>query len=540
MTKEYKIKIYSKNHEEILSISADAESSVVNAQEILSDFFKNASNRLINYPGSTQWAFYDRFFHEVAIPYSKYKDHLERCLNAEKIESEELPEDLRKLITHFCDFHSIKLTVNKRSPLFNFGPKQLVEIILKAFLCVHSLLIIAFLGLTRTKDLVAIWTGDYLTEKRSLDPRLGNLEEKLNQKKIAFIPFVRTVGVSPKQVFKNFLQRKGFAIYYHELNSIFLLFYSFESKQNKHDNFFESIFYSLYIVESKALKIQITFWNKIFKAIKVRSLIAWFLSSRTAALIWAAKKSDIRSIGFMHGMSVLSFMGHEFMPEYKGEPIGPDYFGTWSNWWNEYFKKYSNIYIKDNIEVCGPLKKSRLELNIKSRSKKNNSTNLKVYIISEKHLPVDQIFPYLSELKKTELYEMTLKIRPFGEDHFFKKLQLHPFYKDLNLKISNKQTPECFEEADVIIGTHSTAVLEGLILNRPILFLNTKKWGDYFNFQSTYQGECPFWVASPSDLQKKIQMVINSDIDWKSLYSKFFGNSNGAEWIINKIKDKTT
>jgi hypothetical protein len=241
----------------------------------------------------------------------------------------------------------------------------------------------------------------------------------------------------------------------------------------------------------------------------------------------------------------MSYLGHEFMPEYAGPPIGTDFFGVWSDWWKEYFLKNAKIYPKGGIEVSGSLKKMAFKNSFEQSSSLSTQSYqldigqtkiINVYIVSENHLPVSELLPYLNQLVKMESTRIAFKIRPFGTDIFWNALTKHGIYDKTKFTCTNAPTPDCFLNADVVIGTHSTAILEALWLNKPILVLNTKKWGDYFDLQNSRVGK-KVWVNDPSELIEKIRNLEQNQTSdaLKELWINYFSQQSGSDWIIEKI-----
>jgi hypothetical protein len=514
-------------------LDKDLEPVVEQARKLTSDFF---ANRHFQAPflGRTAWAFYDRFFHDIALPYTRYQSLLLQCSGASKLETKNLPSDLFPLIKYLCSHHQIpwvdrpqKTSVKSYSTAFLHG-------LWRIFLGLYSMGSLAYLISHKSQRRIAVWTGDYISGKTNLDPRLGDLEPQLQAHDFQAIPFIRSTGVSAKNSLKNFFVRKGPLIYYECLDDIFFSCRTLKKANFTGQDWIETAFYGLYRETACSIEKRTQVWKYLFQKMHLKSFIPWFLSSRTASLLWAAKDAKIPSIGFMHGVSVISFMGHEFMKEYKGEPIGTDYFGTWSELWKDYFDKNSRIYPNGAIEISGPLK----NLPFTKIPAKNSSEKIKVYFVAEAHLPVKEIVPYLQALMPHPKYELYFKIRPFGRDKFWQAFLKHPLYDKNRFYLISTPTPQCFSDADVVIGTHSTAVLEALAMNKPFLFFNTKKWGDYFGRHFFGNQQNQFWVSGPDEIVEKIEALLADpeSLGLAQLHNKLFGDKSGSAWIIEKLK----
>jgi hypothetical protein len=502
------------------------EPKVAEARSITARFFSSHHNKE-RYIDPLQWAFYDRFFLDVALPYTRYQDLLNQCQNAKQIEYSNIPPELERLLSAFC-FH-FKIPLVEKSPAKRLLSKLFFAHCWRLLLAAYSVLNLMLLLIFPSSKRTAVWTGDFLSKTGNLDPRLADLEIKMLSAGQIPVPFIRTVGIPIRSSMKNFFKRRGFSVYYECINEVISWLTSDPPRRSPQSNLFDSAFVYLYATDAHKLKFQIIFWKKMFQVLRFQSLVAWFLSSRTACLIWAAREANLTSIGFMHGMSVMTFMGHEFMPEYSGPPIGTDYFGTWSTWWLDYFRKNSQIYPKQKIEISGPLKKMKLPI---QSVKKTTSKKINLYFISEHHLPLNQLLPYLNEVIDSLDYQITFKVRPFGKDFFWDSL-IKSIGIDLRqIQKSEAPTPECFKDADIVVGTHSTAIFEALAIGKPILLMNTPKWGDYFDLKDHLA-----WVNSPKDFKCKLEEVLKADNKkvWTDLYRRFFDTCSGTDWIVSKI-----
>lgn len=510
------------------------------ARKLTKDFFEKirpkpfAQNKYV-------WAFYDRFFIDIALPYSKYASLLETLKSAECVEYSPLSEADYFIFYTFCYFHQINFQPVKTSASLNKFLKPRLDkfktFCFYVFLISVSILSWIFFILTPAKNKIALWMGDYKSENGNMDPRLGSLEHSLQVKKYCVLLFIRTIGVRPSTVIKHFFQRRTFVIYHDIIESSLLYFLPKVKTRINRSNYFETAFLLLYSKDLENMPKIEKFWRNLFYPLNIRALLVWFLSRRTAALMWACQSNGIKAIGFMHGLSIKSYMGHEFMTEYQGPPIGPDYFGVWSDWWLKYFREYSSIYPKNAIEVSGPLKPLVDVGKLKAPKIEKHLKKLRVFFLSEAHSNPREIAPYIEQLIGLKNIEITLKVRPFGIDVFYENFKkLRPDLID-RLEISKESTPSCFTYADWVIGTHSTALLEALYINKPILFLNTKKWGDYFDLKID-SDLFNLWVEAPDNLPKKIlenQSEANIQSGQK-LYGRLFSQKSGVDWILQKIE----
>ncbi|NCN08058.1 hypothetical protein GW944_00615, partial [Candidatus Parcubacteria bacterium] len=342
--------ITSKNQRREFVLSSGFDENIYRAAELTSNFFSRSHVHHF-FPENLCWAFYDRFFLDIGITLSKIESLFGEIDQADEVQCIDCPPDIINILETYAQWKGkifSKAPIEKR--------KKLIEsyTLLRIALAILSLVKLAFLYKRKsTNKLVFLWTGDYLGNQGYADPRLGELEQKLIKDGYEIQYLIRTQGVSIKKIINNFRARRGVGIYYDDLHILFP--YNVITPPQTSD-FEEFIFVKKYLRSAEKILFQIDFWKSIFEKTKPLAFISWFYSSRTASLTGAAKQCGIPTIGFMHGVSVRSYMCHEFIKEFRGQAIGPDYFGTWSTWWKNYFIENSSIYPREGIQVSGPLR----------------------------------------------------------------------------------------------------------------------------------------------------------------------------------------
>jgi len=147
-----------------------------------------------------------------------------------------------------------------------------------------------------------------------------------------------------------------------------------------------------------------------------------------------------------------------------------------------------------------------------------------------------------------------VKLYIYGNDQFY-PLKEKKYFEQLNLKSDwefiNNNRPETYniiDQADFIVGTHSTAIYEAIGRNKKVFIfsknfnnqiLNTHKFGWPYDFGK----EGFFWVnnfSNKDSIQKKITMVFNlNQLDWDKkiwdIRGKLMDFDYGNKKFINLI-----
>lgn len=501
------------------------EVSIYEARSHTEKIFKQVSEKktLEKWSSYYAWALHDIFFYKTVSPYLELRLLMDLASNGTSITCIDIPAKYASILQQFSGFKveqsksfwSIITTI--MLPFFN------------CFLLFYSFC--SYLIYLPKRNIIGVWTGDYLGTQGQGDPRITEIYTYLNHEKIPYLEFIRTTAVSPRKIIQNMIRRRKAAIYMDSLEGLFQSKKSLVTIDAKGsvNNHLEKLLINLSGHCEKYQRAS-TIFDFIFRTLKFKTLICWFLSHRTFSIITAAKKNKIKTIGFMHGVSVYSYMGHEYMKEYRGPAIGPDKFGVWSEYWLKQFQQHSSIYAEGALEISGPMNKSIFY-------EKNNSSKEFVTIISEQSSDPQYIIHFI-QAALAHHYKVLLKVRPFGADPFYLKLQ--QFYPDIIKKITVSFSPveEVFNLSSVVLGTHSTAVIEASKFLVPFALLSTKKWQDYFDIKQTsspYQA----YLEKEEDLINLLQSIKQNDYSdyLKSIRNNYFGAANGLDWIKKQINE---
>ena len=218
-----------------------------------------------------------------------------------------------------------------------------------------------------------------------------------------------------------------------------------------------------------------------------------------------------------------SYSPHEYINVFNGQnKIGPDIEGVWSEWWKIKYESLSKIY--KTIEVSGPLRKG---INLNENSERIDKIK-KVLWISEPLVEPSEVISYMRYLK--ENYNLTIKKRPYTNDKFYNNLITHfPEFKDV---LSNDgDIYKAMQSFDLIIGSHSTGVLEASFLNKPLLFVDTPKWSNFFEVTDE------FFVKNLDEFENKIQQ--STEQNFEKIKLQYFGRDEDycVNWLIKKIEN---
>jgi hypothetical protein len=175
-----------------------------------------------------------------------------------------------------------------------------------------------------------------------------------------------------------------------------------------------------------------------------------------------------------------------------------------------------------------------------TREAKGEGGRIKVLFISEQLAVPEEVVPYLAELLEDKHgIDLYIKFRPY-RDGFEMWLEEHR--PELLSRIGTERIfrgdmKTAITTCDFVVGTHSTAVLEGLLYDRPFACFETKKWGDCFDLDN-YHTEYTFYAKTPHELMESVRksQSIPTDV-LLTLQDRFFGDPymNGSTWVVDQM-----
>ncbi|MEK7482917.1 MAG: hypothetical protein AABZ60_01155 [Planctomycetota bacterium] len=487
------------------------------------------------------WIYYEWIFVKYGLVYSKYQTLFQAFDDASSVQGYVAQESLRKLLEYEAYARNIPIALKGAPPSIKVFLKQCLPACLKFGM---TLLCLPFLLLLRPK--LALFTSDFFSPQGSFDFRKKNIYHAFEERNLAFLECIRTLH-SPQKLWSQFLKRKRPVIY---LDAVLNILESFDQGMERFFPAwkqqgrlpFESLI-ALSVVRRRYWfnKGEILFLQILLTKIGVRSMMIASLSPRTLHLMIACKRASIKVVGIMHGVSMRTYVISEFMEAMESDyyALSNDVYGVWSEGWIDYFNRYSKVLNKKLLHVSGFL---RYEPTQKIHSAKYQSFRhaeaINVLWVSEPLLEFKEAEPYLEALLKQNDFHVLFKVRP---------------NRDIILETLRKQRPDLLEKmvvldcpideaivvSDVVVGSNSTGVLDGLRYDKPMITFKSRKWGDYFDIVDYHR--------LPHIYSESIEQLIEHIRNAKQIPAKhiqqlkhfFFDihERDGGKWIVDRMQE---
>ncbi|MFZ2484783.1 MAG: hypothetical protein WAW81_02495, partial [Minisyncoccia bacterium] len=465
-------------------------------------------SKVVKYQGfELWWMHYDDLMYRFCLPYTQYASLLKYLAGFRSVTLYGAP--FTNLFQFYLKAHDSKVIILDKSLDKSISLGVVLQLLISIF-CI--------LWIKIKSPKVMVWTGDKLHLPLTYDYRMKFIYDELNHKGIKFIEFIRSME-STKIVLEHAIKRKRAVVYSFAIGSLARSLYSLIGRKSKAlSSRFESstelgaeqkfwylvASHYLHNVEGDILSIRVM--KLVLKFIGIKVAVVDTALSRNFTEVLACKLSDIPVIGIQHAATPRSYFVSDFMNGFDGEKtLSVDVYGLWSKWWKEYYIKNSKAYRPTQFQVSGPMYtlKNR-SLDIKAAS--SHSGKIKVLFVSEQLAAPSEILPYLEELIKAPNISLYLKFRAY-RDGFEDWLRANYPQMLTNLgegHLLKGSMDEAIIQSDVIVGSHSTGVLEALLRFKPLIFFYTNKWGDYYSLRGDNK-RAAFFAENPKELIEKIE-----------------------------------
>ncbi len=500
-------------------------------------------SKLINYKGfELWWMYYDDLMYRFCLPYTQYHRLLEYLKNFSEVSLYEPP--FASLFRYFLDAYKCQYSIFGRPPK-RFPPLGTL------FQALISIPFLIWIKLKSPK--IMVWTGDKLDPKLNHDFRMRFIYEELHKRNLNYVEFVRSIDPS-STVFNHALKRRRPVVYSFAIVTVVRSLASFLTKKDKHNNFtiilneedvgekrFLSFLATHYIQNVKGDIWAINVMRYIFKFIGIKSAVLNAAVNRNFPEVLACKILGIPTIGIQHAATPKNYFISDFMQGFDGEKLlSVDKYGLWSEWWRDYYLKNSEAYKPGQLYVSGlmcPLKKEQLFTYPDSKKK----DKIKVLFVAEQLAAPLEILPYLKTLMREKDLSIYLKVRSYGDgfENWLKANRPEILEELGQNNILRVSMHEAFTQCDVVVGSHSTGVLEALMCLRPPIFFNTNKWGDYFELKS-FALSSGLFAENPDELINYVRSSQNFSREaLKDLQEIFFGDpyKNGGKWVVDQLEE---
>lgn len=492
------------------------------------------------------WMNYQNLYTRFCLPYTQYRKLLEYLTHFQNISFYRPP--FNSLFSCYLRAYGCTATTLKE---FSFkGPA-----ILPFGMVVQIFLTLLFLPalILRNRHLM-VFTGDKFEATRDYDFRMKFIYAELRERNLPFVEFVRSLGTW-KTILQHAYIRKRPVIYSEAVTFIgrFLSgmtgghrrarrefgdhLFTFETDSEKLFKFMVAHQYLLTVYDD-IWSIRIMKW--ILKVIGVKASFIAAAAERNFHTVIGCKQNAIPTVGILHGAQSYTYNVYDFMPSFDGEKmLSVDRYGLWSEWWKEYYIKYSRAYRPEQFIISGPMRPIQKTVSDFVVQKPQEGGKIKVLFVSEIVAVPEEVVQYLDALNAVEDFSVYIKFRSNGDR--FETWLTHnrpDILSTVGERVLKGTMQEAIAVCDVVVGSQSTGVIEATLQDKPFVFFSTKKWGDYFDMQ-TFDERYHFFAHNTQELSLYIResnMIPPAVL--KNFCTRFFGDpyQNGSQWVVEQLE----
>lgn len=483
------------------------------------------------------WMHYDSLFYHFCLPYTRYKKLLEHARGFAQVHCIDAPYP--NLFACYFDAHGVRSSFSRSTVQ---SPRALpFGVVLQGLL---TLMFLPVLMLRRTR--IALFTGDKFEKGTDHDFRLRYIYEELRKRDEPFYEIIRGVR-GWREVLEHAFVR-GRATLYTEpvvflgrlLGTLFGPRTALLLPEAAGDGQFKLRLATLFIKDAATDIWAIRCLRVLLRAVGVRTVYITAGTERNFSTLLACKLLRIPTVGILHGVASRFYNVYDFMPGFTGgKRLSVDTYGVWSEWWREYYLAHSKAYAPGQLVVSGIM---RPLANLPAPALQGPRQGpLKILFVAGELSVPEEILPYLRALMADERFSVHLTFRPY-RDAF--ELWVAKHQPSLLAEIGpdrifkGRRIQDDIAACDVVVGTYSTAALEALLQQKPVVFYDTKKWGDYFELQD-YVSPHTFFATSPSALvDAAAQAVAVPRDELERLRERYFGDplKNGSAWVVDRLQ----
>lgn len=493
------------------------------------------------------WIHYNSLFYYYCLPYTRYQRLLEYIRSFRKISFYHLPQQDKNMFSHYLQAYQREMFVfrNLRLRVPSFLPFGVVLQILITLLSLPILMI--------KRQNLLVFTGDKFDQGKDYDFRMKFIYQELRQRNLPFVEFIRSL--EPWRVLLKHAAFRKRPVVYSEAVAFVGRFLSVLSGGRRHlrQRFGPHVLaseanperrFKLLIATQHLLTIYDDIWavrvmRQVLRIIGVRVAIIEIASGRSFHTVLGCKLNSVPIVGILHGVSSRYATPHDYMTGFSGNKmLSVDAYGVWSQWWKDHYIKNSQAYKPEQLHVSGPMR-PLLSQQKSVLVTKDLHRSPRALFIAEQTAAPNEVMPYLRELLKNPGISLTIKFRSSGDGFERWLSQNEPeILQEPNLRIIKGNMQDAINDADVVIGCHSTGVLEALLQLRVPIFIRTRKWGDYYGMAESDELR-GFFAENPAELMRCIEDYRNIPGELLAkLREQYFGDpyQNGSVWVVDRAE----
>jgi hypothetical protein len=491
------------------------------------------------------WIHYDAFYYNFLLPLTQYRRLVERLVGFSEVQLCDVPN--LPLFRYYLEAYGVRWVNLQRWGARILWWKCLLREIFDSLFSFLALMLLKGRG---AKVLLHPCFGDLLDYPHDYDFRMRRIFEELRARNIPFVEIVRST--QPLRVMLQHARHRRRPVIYS--SSLVMLIYRVGDALSGRGNLQRKVVQQMagrppeerflarvathYQRNARNPVIAIRLMSVILRWLGIRVAFVLHPSARSLHELIACKLNNIPTVGIQHGAGKRTYLVSEYMAGYEGaHSLGTDVFGCWSEYWYNEYRQYSRVLRPEQLQIAGHLRPVPAEL-LSIREQSHAPNIIQVLHVSDTIVDPREPLPYLRALVADPRLRVTIKARPMIKDRLVAYLRDHAPDVFAQVEVVTGDIHQAITRSDVVVGCYSTAVLEGLLQFKPLVFFNTQRWGDYYEFQAI-EAARGFFAKSPEMAPECVKAVLQTPRETlEQLRGYFWGDPtrDGGKWVVDQIE----
>jgi hypothetical protein len=502
--------------------------------------------KLVTFQGyELWWIHYDALYHNFLLPLTQYRRLLERLVGFSDVYLYGVPD--LPLFHYYLEAYGVRCMNLQRWRARILWWQRLFREIFDSLFSFLALILLKGRG---AKVLLHPCFGDLLDYPHDYDFRMRRIFEELRARDIPFVEIVRST--QPLRIMLRQARIRRRPVIYS--SSLVALIYRLGDALAGRGDLQRKVVQQMAgrLPEERFLARVATHYqrnprNPVVAVWLLRVVLRWLgirvafvlhPSARSLHELIACKLDNIPTVGIQHGAGKRSYIVSEYMAGCDGvRPLGTDVFGCWSEYWYDEYRQHSRVFTSEQLQIAGHLRPVPAEL-LPTGEQPHDPDVIRVLHVSDTIVDPREPLPYLRALVADPRLQVTIKARPMIEDRLVAYLRDHAPDVFSRIEVVTGGIHQAIAGNDVVVGCYSTAVLEGLLQLKPLVFFNTRRWGDYYEFRAIEEAH-GFFAESPELAPECVRAVLQTRRETlEQLRDYFWGDPtrDGGKWVVDQIE----
>ncbi|MGA9348242.1 MAG: hypothetical protein WBW48_05490 [Anaerolineae bacterium] len=492
------------------------------------------------------WIHYDALYYNFLLPLTQYRRLLDRLVEFSEVQFYGISN--LSLFRYYLEAYGVRWVNLQRWGARILWWKCLLREIFDSLFSFLALMLLKGRG---AKVLLHPCFGDLLDYPHDYDFRMRRVFEELRARNIPFVEIVRST--QPLRVMLQHARIRRRPVIYS--SSLVMLIYRMGDALSGQGNLQRKVVQQMavrspeerflarvamhYQRNARNPVIAIRLMSTILRWLGIRVAFVLHPSARSLHELIACKLNNIPTVGIQHGAGKRFYIVSEYMAGYEGaRSLGTDVFGCWSEYWYNEYRQYSRVLRPEQLQIAGHLRPVPAELLSTGEQQPHDSDVIRVLHVSDTIVDPREPLPYLRALVANPRLRVTIKARPMIKDRLVAYLRDHAPDVFAQIEVVTGDIHQAVARSDVVVGCYSTAILEGLLQLKPLVFFNTRRWGDYYEFK-TIKIAHGFFAESPEVASECVRAVLQTPRETlEQLRDYFWGDPtrDGGKWVVDQIE----